>query len=85
MAYAKNGIKLGLVNLSDYDLVVKDSKGKEIPEDARVLYPGKFYATWVAWSCKRSCSRSYSEAYRTLHRRRYGRYQGCCSWNIRSS
>jgi hypothetical protein len=49
MAYAKNGIKLGLVNLSNYELVVKDSKGKEIPEDAKdAIIPGKFYATWVS-------------------------------------
>ena len=49
MAYAKNGIKLGLVDLSDYKLVVKDSKGKEIPEGAKDdAIPGKFYATWVS-------------------------------------
>ena len=47
MAYAKNGIKLGLVDLSGYELVVKDSKGKEIPEDAKGD-PGEFYATWVS-------------------------------------
>jgi hypothetical protein len=50
MAYARNGIKLGPVDISGYDVIIKDSKGKAIPEGAKGDNPedGVFYATWVS-------------------------------------
>ncbi|CRZ33369.1 Ig-like protein group 2 [Herbinix hemicellulosilytica] len=55
MGYAKNGVKVGPEDLSEYNVTIKDNKGKELkdkaPEaitDDNSIYNATYNATWTA-------------------------------------
>ena len=47
MAYARNGVKLGPVNLNNYDVTIKDAKGNILEAASKDSREYKYDSTWV--------------------------------------
>lgn len=47
MAYARNGVKLGPVNLNNYDVTIKDAKGNILEVASKDSREYKYDSTWV--------------------------------------